>query len=165
MSEQTRLIQTDDLPLFTGVPDEAPADLEITDRDRWLLVAQQLADEQEHRLQLQRDVREWMSICEGLRAMLEQAKAQVEAMADANAEVSAEYIHARRCANTWKAAAKNQREARIILQVVCEEYEAHGRIAPIPVAGVLTGHMEARDWRAIHAAIGVGDPMPLDKPA
>jgi hypothetical protein len=148
MSEQTRLIQTDDLPLFTGVPDEVPADLEITDRDRWLLVAQQLADEQEHRLQLQRDVREWMAIAEGLRAMLEQAKAQVEAMTEANAEVSAEYIHARRCANTWKQAAIEWRRAAL-------DWRPLGGVT-VPVAGVLTGHMLAEDWRDIHAAAGVG---------
>jgi len=46
-----------------------------------------------------------------LRAMLEQAKAQIAAMADANAEMGAEYTHARRCANTWKEAAKEWRRS------------------------------------------------------
>ena len=164
MNKQTRLIQVEDTPLWSGVPAEPEPDL--SDRDRWLLVTQQLQAEQEYRRQLEQDILGWEAACSALRVMLEQAKAQVERMADANAEMGAEYIQACHWSQVWKAAAKKWwKETALaydcgINAISILDVRTPAEIAEsigAPISGVLQGHMTKEDWDAIKAAAGVGE--------
>ena len=63
-------------------------------------------------------IQELEATISGLRQRLLLSEAEnsdlLEAMHDANAELGADYIHARRCANTWKEAAKEWRHNAIL---------------------------------------------------